>query len=181
MVLSEVDRLKKDKDVDGLHKMLNSKMHGDDHMHVINALNKLEDERVELLINAVNNSSDHHVVESSLTSLGEIGNLKAIEFLITQLNSDYHRYQTRAGHGLSNCGKKAVKPLLNALDGDLFVKDNLGRELAKCHAIHILGKIGDPKAVDPLIELLKDENYEVKAAAAHALADIRDSRAVGST
>jgi HEAT repeat protein len=45
-------------------------------------------------------------------------------------------------------------------------------------AAKALGRIGDKRAVEPLIQALKDENYCVREEAAWALGDIGDTRAV---
>jgi HEAT repeat protein len=42
----------------------------------------------------------------------------------------------------------------------------------------VLGEIGDPRAVDPLIEALKDEYSRVRSSAARALGEIGDPKAV---
>lgn len=47
------------------------------------------------------------------------------------------------------------------------------REAAKA-----LGKIGDTRAVEPLIQALRDEDWEVRSGAARALGEIGDARAV---
>jgi len=49
---------------------------------------------------------------------------------------------------------------------------------ARMFAAFSLGKIGDPRAVEPLIETLKDENSDVKMFAAFSLGKIGDPRAV---
>lgn len=41
-----------------------------------------------------------------------------------------------------------------------------------------LGEIGDPRAVNPLAEILSDDNWEVRSSAAKALGKIGDDRAV---
>jgi HEAT repeat protein len=66
---------------------------------------------------------------------------------------------------------KDVKGLIKALD---YKKDyNVRRR-----AVEALGKIGDPKAVDPLINALKDEDEYVRKNAAGALGKIGDPKAV---
>jgi hypothetical protein len=46
-------------------------------------------------------------------------------------------------------------------------------------AVEALGKIGDSRAVEPLIAALKDWDQDVRYAAVEALGKIGDSRAVG--
>ena len=41
-----------------------------------------------------------------------------------------------------------------------------------------LGKIGDLRAVDPLLELLKDDHMGPRSNAAEALGELKDTRAV---
>ena len=45
--------------------------------------------------------------------------------------------------------------------------------------LHVLGEIGDLRAVDPLIEALGDDEGHVRARAAQALGKLGDARAVG--
>jgi HEAT repeat protein len=64
---------------------------------------------------------------------------------------------------------RAVEPLIDALDDRREVREV---------AILSLGRIGDPVAVDALIEKLKDENWDVRSSAAKALGQIGDPRAI---
>jgi len=63
---------------------------------------------------------------------------------------------------------------------DLLLDLKYGTDKVRWDAVRVLGEIGDPKAVDPLIEVLKnkDETYEVRGSAAIALGEIGDPRAV---
>ena len=67
--------------------------------------------------------------------------------------------------------KKDVESLIKALQykGDLDVRSE---------AVEAVGKIGDKRAVEPLIQALNDENKYVREGAALALAEIGDKRAV---
>lgn len=42
----------------------------------------------------------------------------------------------------------------------------------------VVGEIGDPRAVEPLITALGDEDYEVRSTGAKALGKVRDNRAI---
>jgi HEAT repeat protein len=69
-------------------------------------------------------------------------------------------------------GEAAVEPLIAVLkDKD---KDNDVR----WYAASALGKIGDAKAVEPLIAALKDEDRVIRRIAVMALGEIGDARAV---
>ena len=46
------------------------------------------------------------------------------------------------------------------------------------HAAEALGKIGDPRSLDPLIHALADEDWLVRRNAAESLARFKDSRAI---
>ena len=52
------------------------------------------------------------------------------------------------------------------------------RKRVKDVAAKALGEIGEPQAVGPLVELLEDENWEVRGTAAKALGKIGDPRAI---
>lgn len=55
----------------------------------------------------------------------------------------------------------------------------LYKNRAICQAVaEALGKLGDTRAVEPLIAALQDEDVELRRAAAQALGEIGDSRAV---
>lgn len=73
---------------------------------------------------------------------------------------------------IADIGKPAVEPLIAALNN----KDS--DEYIRKRAPLALGRIGDSRAVEPLIAALKDENNEVRFSAAIALGDIKDPRAI---
>jgi HEAT repeat protein len=97
-------------------------------------------------------------------ALGEFKDPRAAEPLISLL-ADTHEYgkisvRSAAANALANIGTPAVKPLIAALGkGDVHEIEVKGE---------ILAKIGAP-AMDPLIASLKDENPNVRTAAASAL------------
>lgn len=66
--------------------------------------------------------------------------------------------------------RKDIKGLIRALDSG-----DAGRRKEAVAALH---EIGNARAVEPLIDKLKDEKSEIRAAAAAALGDFRDTRAV---
>jgi HEAT repeat protein len=75
--------------------------------------------------------------------------------------------------GCANIGHAAVEPLIRQLEGsDPDICDGVARTL---------GRIRDPRAVEPLIEKLRRPNYEsTKRAAASALGDIGGAAAVAA-
>jgi HEAT repeat protein len=91
--------------------------------------------------------------------------------LIEALNYENdHNVRLSAASALGKLEEdRAVEPLIDALDDRREVREV---------AILSLGRIGDPVAVDALIEKLKDENWDVRSSAAKALGQIGDSRAI---
>jgi len=78
----------------------------------------------------------------------------------------------QAAKRLQELGKPAVLPLLQV---PAHGKAGWGTELL----IETLGRIGDPRAVEPLIAVLKCESPHARQEAAKALARIGDQRAIG--
>ncbi len=108
---------------------------------------------------------DLDVQYGAAEALGEIGDSGAVEPLITALkNDEYSGVRWKAAEALSKIGAPSVEALIGALrhhDDDVRWK-----------AAIALGEIGDPRAIDPLIMLLCDEDRFVKSHAALALGAI---------
>jgi HEAT repeat protein len=66
---------------------------------------------------------------------------------------------------------KGVGPLIRSLQND----ENFS---VRWRAANALGKIGDPRAVEPLIQALKDEKLDVRGYAAIALGRIGEIHAL---
>jgi HEAT repeat protein len=75
--------------------------------------------------------------------------------------------------GLKNIGKAAVDPLIKAVNDN-----NFGSRPAAAVA---LGEIGDTRAAEPLIRILKNtsEDWSLRIAAIYALGEIGDKQAIG--
>jgi len=87
---------------------------------------------------------------------------REIPELINRLAIDNHRFE--AADALISFGAKSVEPLLAALKIDNWkIRGN---------AAWTLGKIGDHRAVKPLIDALCDEVPEVRATAGRAILNI---------
>lgn len=112
---------------------------------------------------------------NAIETLGKIGDPSAIEFLLDALRKRSWGYPMK-GSGplyasLARMGEPVLKPLITLL-GD---RDRHMRELA----IFALGYLGDPRAVEPLGNVLEREaDYLLKRAAAQSLYKIRDQRVV---
>jgi HEAT repeat protein len=83
---------------------------------------------------------------------------------------DDHNVRLAAASALGRIGdKRAVKPLIKALDDRRRVKEV---------AAQALGEIGDPRAVDSLVNTLGDKNWEIRSTVTKALGKIGDYRAI---
>jgi HEAT repeat protein len=60
----------------------------------------------------------------------------------------------------------------------LLVNDKHHPFAVRCNAIRALAKIGDGRAVEPLIDQLKDPDNMIRVEASHALGALKDARAV---
>jgi len=94
-------------------------------------------------------------------NLGKIGDSKAVEGLVASLEDKYWNVREAAANSLVKLGKPAVEPLVHALlsakkDSFSIITDTLAR-------------IGDKRAMRPLIYLLRDRRQFVREAAARAL------------
>lgn len=92
-----------------------------------------------------------------------------IEHLISLLNNQAWRIREEAVKALVKVGEPAVMPLLALLKGG---KGN------HADAVRILGRIGDRRAVEPLIDALYTKNVHLTQEAVQGLGSIGDSRAV---
>jgi HEAT repeat protein len=96
-------------------------------------------------------------------ALGDIGDPRAVDPLITALkNDEFSGVRWKAAESLSRIGPPAVDALIGALqhsDDDVRWK-----------AAIALGEIGDQRAIEPLIRALTDKYENVRAEAATSLA-----------
>lgn len=94
-----------------------------------------------------------------------------IASLIGDFNHGFSR-RDNAIEALVEIGEPAVEPLIQALNNESWVVREAATEA--------LGKIGDERAVEPLIKVLDDEDETtfVREAAAEALGEIGDERAI---
>lgn len=103
------------------------------------------------LINALNYWKDSQVRIQSALALGEIGDLRALQPLVTALkdwDSDAH---DAAAEALVEIGKPAIECLIVALKGE--------DEDVKSYSVKVLNMIGEP-ALEPLMNFLKDEDRD---------------------
>ncbi len=122
------------------------------------------DELIEKL-----NDKDDFIVEDAIGAL-ELKGEEAVDPLISALS---HRKKNVRLHAASLLGalndEKAIKPLI------LTLRDN--NKLVRREASTSLSRMG-PAAVDPLIEVLDDPDWRVRGAAAWALGNLNDEKAI---
>ena len=138
------------------------------------ALGKIGQPAVESLIIGLNNSNKH-VQSNAARALGTIGDPSAIEPLITLLRQGEIIYlvKVRAAEALGNFkDARGVDALIKSFDYKGEYYQNYQSELSR-----ILRIIGQP-AVEPLINLLKSEDPNIRKKVVKVLGDIRDERAV---
>jgi len=137
--------------------------------HAVAALVTMGPPAVEPLISTLA-EKDRFVRRAAAEALGKIRDLRAVEPLLSELESD--NTPEGAVIALGDIGdRRAVDALLRALEHrDSFVRQ---------YAAEALGQTGDVRAVEPLIVALRNkDNDSVQRSAARALGKIRDSRAL---
>lgn len=131
---------------------------------------------VEPLIELLRDEELHSLEEDAVTILGDTGDARAVEPLVALLEKDslyYYAIQTALG----KLGKAASPPLIDIL------KDKNKESKIRLSAVNALGMTGDPRAFEPLAEVLNEEMkskeysqlaYDV----VKALGELGDPRAV---
>jgi HEAT repeat protein len=94
-----------------------------------------------------------HVCWEVVGALGEIGGPQAVETLIRALGDPDWLVRELASEALAKIGESAAEPLIQALEYEDEV----------CWmAIETLGKIDDPRTVEPIIHALKDKDEQIR-------------------
>jgi len=153
--------------------------------------------KVWKLSNALKNQAANQEAYSAVLELGRLGTPKAIQLLIDSL-SRRDGVARSAARELGRLGDaRAIKPLA-ALLSDPEVSQSAAEALAKLGAVDALvealksdepavrklataslGAMGDPRAVEPLVQVLQaDGEYAIRTAAATALGQLKDRRAI---
>jgi HEAT repeat protein len=117
---------------------------------------------------------DWYVHFAAAKALGRLKDVRAVSYLIAAMCGKDSYIRNEAINTLEIIGKPAVNILISNLNNEYKGEEEDIRE----GIIIALGKIGDTKAVDPLVEFLKSGSYSERAMAATALGNIGDNRAV---
>jgi diguanylate cyclase (GGDEF)-like protein len=136
-------------------------------MKAAEILGKQKNEQaVEPLIQSLRDI-DWGVREKATEALGEIKDVRAVEALIKTLDDRNTGVRLKASSSLRKIGKPAAKSLIKALKNK--------SEVVRAEAAEILGEIKEKEAIEPLIEALKDEDWEVRKRAALALRNLGEN------
>jgi HEAT repeat protein len=165
---------------------------------------RIRDERaVEPLLQLLGDERDS-VRAKAAGILGRIGDRRAVEPLLQRLRDKARDVRFAAAGALGWIGdERAVEPLLQLLRDEKgsdrsgwlkraaeasrgiedewmlrLYREDLPNITVRFAAAGALGQIGDERAVEPLLQLLRDERQSVRSAAVSALEKIGDERAV---
>ena len=114
-------------------------------------------------------SDRSYAISSAYEALGRIGDKRAVGQLKESINKGYIGKDSAAKALREIDPSKSIEPLIAALTS---------AESKSAVAAEELGKLGDPRAVGPLISVLDNGNETLRNSAALALVKIGDPRAV---
>ena len=123
---------------------------------------------IKALENDLKDDKDEYkqVAVQATRALGEIGDARAVQPLIQAMKNGW--LVSEAQWSLEKIGEPAVEPLILSLkDEDILA-----------WSAQVLGKIGDARAVEPLIRILREEHECGRSLVAEALGEICDARAI---
>ena len=134
----------------------------------------------ELIVVLQDQRKDPEVRKNAAKALGKIQDPRAIGPLIVALVDEdpevnkavFEALKSFPGWGKSDAANRVVPELI------VVLQDQRKDPEVRKNAAEALGKIKDPRVVEPLIAALKDENSGVRRIAAWALGVIQDPRAV---
>ena len=141
------------------------------HNAIVRSLVRVGAPAVPNLLEALN--SDDCCVREGAVALKEIGDQRALGPLVHALHNDPVVHRT-AAEALAVFGEQGLDALLAATQVD---RRGHGRDTVES-AIKGLGLTRNPRAVEPLIAMLKDEDGGMVEAAADSLGRLGDRRAV---
>ena len=119
---------------------------------------------IRSLIQALKDDEDPNIRKETAEALGFIGDVKAIEPLIQALRDDDNRVREESMEALRKIGVPSIEVLAKVLND----RNNQVRK----HAAQALGEIKDARAVESLIQVLKDSDSDVLGEAVSALEKI---------
>lgn len=144
----------------------------------IEGLEKIGEESVDHLISLLSRKRQERwrVVDA----LGRISDARAVEPLVSLLNNLSSKRKTKSNNfvtekiimALGEIGdERVVEPVIS-------VAKNHNQSFIKETTIEVIKKIGGPRAFEYIVEELQNTDYDVKTAAAIALGQVGDDRAI---
>jgi len=144
----------------------------------VEKLNNKDEQTIDLLMQVVGMRGEYWPVKiKAIQLLGEAGNPKSIELLLSIFNDTFNNWEcpsiksyTALALGNFKGNEKVVDSLIEGVnDRELFTREA---------SIQSLGKIGNTKAVPHLVSLLNDQSAAVKLSTIKALELIGDPQAI---
>ena len=140
--------------------------------------NRKDENAIDLLIYVTEMRDEYWPVKiKAITLLGDSGNPRAIESLLATFNDSFMNWEcpsikSYAAAALGNFKEdsRVVDALIEGVDD----RELLTREAS----IQSLGKIGNPKAVQPLLRVLSDKSVTIRLSAVKSLEQIGDPQAI---
>ena len=138
---------------------------------VVKALSKIKAESITGILIGALKDVDATVRTEVAISLGQAGDVTAVEPLIAVLNDPHHRVQAAAAGALNRMGDaRSIEPLSRLLPA--------GHWEVRMAAAEALSNIGDARVIEPLIGALQDRDKDVRMMVAQALGQLRNTLAV---
>ncbi len=157
----DIEKLKAKNNITGLIKALSYKNDTNVHLEAVKALGQIGDAKATETLIAILDHEHESVRIEAVKALGQIGDAQAVVPLVALLKSKSTTICYAAVDALATIGAPAIKPLSSLLNNYYAsVREN---------SILALGKIGDTRAVRPLISVLKSEKRDDRMAAIDAL------------
>ncbi len=129
------------------------------------ALVMIGEAAVEPLIQALKDE-DSQVRGNAILALGEIGDRRAVEPLIQAIKDEDEYIRQKAAEVLYKLqDERAVK---NLVEYFISALNNYDKSVRR-RAADYLGEMGDPTAIEPLIQVLGDSDFYVRQSASKAL------------
>lgn len=158
-----VDALGKTGDVRAIEPLIDLLGDEDTGFRASYALSKIGIPAVESLLELLDDEDFPHR-NGVIDALGEIGDARAIEPLITLLGNKNRDLRSEGAMALCKIGRLAVEPLIEQLKNE--------DSIVRIHAAYTLGRIGDARAIEPLILALWDTEETVSLCVSGALETI---------
>ena len=167
----------------------------------VRAIGELRDPRAVQVLSVAVGDEDKNVAREAVISLGKIGGGAVIDEFVYLLDKTDDSIQTFIARELAEiCDERALDVLLRSLDDSdidghaitglvrigepavekliALLPEGRARDFVRANAAEALGKIGDLRAVEPLIAVIGDKDTLLRDKTIEALSRLGDVRAV---